>query len=296
MNAPINPLVAFKHEARNILPELALPPSIAPERMFSALTVAVQRDPKLLMADRASLWQSARACAADGLLPDGREAAFVLFRIKKDGNYVDAVQYIPMVAGLRKRAKNSGEVADIRAYLVYEGEWNAGRFEMVAGDEEAIIHRPIIAGAPGEPERGALIGGYAIAVLKDGQKIREWMPVEGMEKRRRASYSQRIYEKGKPPVVADKPQGVWADWYEEQCLKTLVRAISKKLPLSSEDYRAIVESDEPKEAEATPAYQPTMEERLRAAAEAQEAAKEQEREFTREIEDADVVGEERGEE
>jgi hypothetical protein len=55
------------------------------------------------------------------------------------------------------------------------------------------------------------------------------------------------------------------------------------------------EPPEPDPVEDDLGYQPTMEERLRAAAEAQAAAKEQEREFTREpeIEDADVVGDER---
>jgi recombination protein RecT len=167
-----NPLVLFKRELEKVAPELPISNAIPIEKMKSAIVVAAQKNPALLAADRSTLWQSARMCAADGLLPDGREAAFVLFKVKKDDAWIDAVQYIPMVYGLRKRAMMSAEVKDIRAYLVYEGEWTSGRFEMVAGDEEAIIHRPIIEGAPGEPERGKIIGGYAVAVLEDGQKIR----------------------------------------------------------------------------------------------------------------------------
>lgn len=241
-------MIAFKRELEMISGELPISNAIPIEKMKSAIIVAVQKNPKLLMADRASMWQSARQCAADGLIPDGREAAFVLFNTRKKDDsgrdiWVDAVQYIPMVYGLRKRALMSGEVKDIREYLVYEGEWSNDRFQMVAGDEERIEHQPIIEGAPGEPERGAIIGGYAIAVLKDGQRIREWLPMSAIEKRRRAAPSQKVFEKGKAPRISDEPLGVWRDWFEEQCKKTLVRAIAKKLPLSSDDMRAIMESD-----------------------------------------------------
>ena len=239
-------LLAFKREMQGI--DLAVSPDIPIEKMRSALMVAVQRNPILLTADRSTLWLSIRMCAADGLIPDNREAALVIYKTKtKDSEgreaWVDAVQYIPMVFGLRKRALNSAEVADIREYLVYEGEWTAGRFKMIAGDEERIEHQPIIPGAPGEPERGGIIGGYAIAVMKDGSRIRHWMTVSDIEKRRRASPSQRIYAKGSAPRVSDEPLGVWRDWQDEQYRKTLVRGLSKKLPLSSDDQRAVQESD-----------------------------------------------------
>lgn len=241
-----NALLAFKREMQAI--DLPVSPDIPIEKMRSALMVAVQRNPVLLTADRSTLWLSIRMCAADGLIPDNREAALVIYKTKKKNRegqdeWVDAVQYIPMVFGLRKRALNSAEVADIREYLVYEGEWTAGRFKMIAGDEERIEHQPIIPGAPGEPERGEIIGGYAIAVMKDGSRIRHWMTVGDIEKRRRASPSQRVYAKGAAPRVSDEPLGVWRDWQDEQYRKTLVRGLSKKLPLSSDDQRAVQESD-----------------------------------------------------
>lgn len=269
MNAP-NPLVQFKRELEAVSVEMPTSNTIPIEKMKSAIVVAVQRNPDLLSADRSTLWQSARQCAADGLLPDGREAAFVIFNTKlANGSYGKAVQYIPMVGGLRKRAKNSGEVSDIREYLVYEGEWNNGRFEMIAGDEEKIVHRPIIDGAPGEPERGEIIGGYAVAILNDGAIIRHWMSVADIEKRRRASPSQKVYEKGKQPRVSEEPLGVWKEWKEEQYRKTLVRGISKKLSLSSDDMRAIMESDrdfEPAQRQTVDQVRaPDMADRLKAA-------------------------------
>ena len=242
--ATTNPrLMTFKRELEGMAAQLPTSRDIPIEKMKSAIMVAVQKNPNLLSADRSTLWQSARACAADGLLPDGREAAFVTFKTKIDGNFVDAVQYIPMVFGLRKRAMNSGDVRDIDAYIVYEGEWTNQRFRLRAGDNPGIEHDPIIDGAPGEPPRGKPIGAYGIATFRNGDKVREWMSAAEIDKRRRAAPSQKIYEKGKPPRVSETPIGVWADWMEEQWRKTLIRAVSKKLPLSSDDQRVIQESE-----------------------------------------------------
>lgn len=299
-------MVGFKNEINSVVPGMALPQAIPVEKMKSALVIAAQKNPKLLLADRQTLWQSARMCAVDGLLPDGREAAFVLFKTKtKDAegrdHWIDVVQYIPMVFGLRKRALMSGEVKDIRAYLVYEGEWSNGRFQMIAGDEEAIIHQPIIEGAPGEPERGKVIGAYAIATLSSGDRVREWLPVAAIEKRRLAAPSQKIYEKGKPPRVSEVPIGVWAEWWDEQALKTVVRAISKKLPLSSEDMRAIMESERDFEPSAPTAGQiaapttlKTLKERLLAVQQApadEDISQEEEVEEAETVEDDGVIDE-----
>jgi recombination protein RecT len=287
-------MIGFKREISTLLPTMGLSKDIPVEKMESALVIAANKNPKLLLADRASLWQSTRQCVADGLLPDGREAALVIFKTKKENAWVDAVQYIPMVFGLRKRALNSGDVKDIRAYLVYEGEWQNGRFEMIAGDEEAIIHKPIIDGAPGEPERGKVIGGYAVAVLRDGSYVRQWLPLSDIEKRRRAAPSQRVFtEKGGAPKVSDVPLGVWADWWDEQALKTLVRAVSKKLPLSSDDMRAVMESDrdfEPSAPAAQIAQAPTtLKERLLA-----EQAAHAVENTSQEVEEAETVEEDDG--
>lgn len=242
MNAPA-PMIQFKRELSKLSADLPTSKDIPVEKMESALIVAAQKNPKLLTADRSTLWLSVRQCAADGLLPDGREAALVIFKTKLNDKFVDAVQYIPMVFGLRKRAMKSGEVKDINAVVVYQGEWEAGRFVYVEGDEPRIEHRPILPGAPGEPDRGEPIGAYAIATFKDGHKVRDWIPAEDIERIRRASPSQKVYKKGKKPEVSDVPLGVWEEWWDEQWKKSAVRRVSKKLPLSSEDQRMIQESE-----------------------------------------------------
>uniref|UniRef100_UPI00195373C4 recombinase RecT n=1 Tax=Klebsiella aerogenes TaxID=548 RepID=UPI00195373C4 len=46
-----------------------------------------------------------------GLLPDGREGAIVEFSGK--------AQWMPMIGGLRKKVRNSGEIATWEAHVVY---------------------------------------------------------------------------------------------------------------------------------------------------------------------------------
>ncbi len=90
--------------------------------------------------------------AADGLLPDGREAALVQFK--------DSVQYLPMVGGILKKIRNSGELSSITSQIVHKGD----KFRYwVDGDGEHVEHEPLVFG-----ERGEQIGVYALAKTKDG--------------------------------------------------------------------------------------------------------------------------------
>ena len=75
--------------------------------------------------------------AQDALLPDGREGALVIYRTKlrtNDGQerWVDAVQWMPMVWGLMKKARNSGEIASITAHVVYRHD----HFKLRLGDDD----------------------------------------------------------------------------------------------------------------------------------------------------------------
>jgi recombination protein RecT len=91
--------------------ENALPSHIKPEKFQRVVMTVVQLQPALLGADRRSLLASCIKCAADGLVPDGREAALVMF-----GNQV---QYMPMFTGIQKRVRNSGEIASLQAQVIY---------------------------------------------------------------------------------------------------------------------------------------------------------------------------------
>lgn len=177
---------------------------------------AVNMTPALATADRRSLFNSCIKCATDGLVPDGREAALVTF-----GNQVT---YMPMVFGIIKKLRQSGEIASISARLVYENELKAGLFKFSIEDgEEKLSHQPMLMG-----DRGRVALAYATARFKDGTVQNEVMTFADIEKVRNVSRS--------------KDRGPWKDWWDEMARKTVVRRLSKYLPLSAEDLR-IFEAD-----------------------------------------------------
>src|SRR4051812_44409364 len=96
-----HPITQFRSELVAMTPEFAnaLPSHIKPEKFQRVVMTVVQLQPDLLSGDRRSLFAACIKCAADGLIPDGREAALVKFG--------SAIQYMPMFTGIQKRVRNS---------------------------------------------------------------------------------------------------------------------------------------------------------------------------------------------
>lgn len=213
------PAEQLRQQLTRMGPELknALPSHISPEKFQRVVLTVASLNPDLLNADRKALLGACMRCAADGLVPDGREAALVLFGGKP--------QYMPMVAGLLKRARNSGEISTISAHVVYEHD----EFKITLGDDEAITHNPAWA-----TDRGKMIGVYAIAKLKDGGIQRALLSAAEVEKIRNVSRS--------------KGAGPWVQWTEEMWKKSALRRLTKYLPMDAETEhmeRMLKHDDEP---------------------------------------------------
>ena len=182
----------------------ALPAHIPVERFVRVVMTALQGSPELLRMERKSLFGAAMKAAQDGLLPDGREAALVPFK--------GVVQYLPMVAGIRKKVRNSGEISTWDVHAVHEND----AFEFELGDEPFIRHKPNLS------NRGKLIAVYSVARMKDGSVSRDVMSVEEVEKIRAKSLA--------------KNSGPWADptFYAEMAKKTVAKRHAKVLPMSTD--------------------------------------------------------------
>ena len=212
MNVPAQPpvpskgelITVFKNQVANGENEFraALPAHIPVERFMRVVTTAVTSNPDLLGADRRSLFEAATKAAQDGLLPDGRDGALVIFGGK--------VQWMPMIGGILKKIRNSGELISISAYVAYSND----EFIYELGDEEKISHRPAL------EERGKPRLVYAIAKTKDGGIYREVMTVTEIEKVRAVSRAAK--------------KGPWVDWWDEMARKTVMRRLAKRLPMSSD--------------------------------------------------------------
>ncbi|MZR63823.1 recombinase RecT [Alcanivorax sp. DP30] len=217
MNA-IAPIQQFQQEIQAQHKELKsiLPDHLPVERFIKTAMIAIQSNPDLLNADRQSLFTSLQRCAGDGLVPDNREAALVQFNTnvgtRDNPNWVQKIQYMPMVDGVLKRARQSGEVSVITARAVHQND----QFDYwVDEDGEHLKHRPNFAG-----DRGPMILVYAMARMKTGDVIVEPMTMADVEKVRSASKTGAY--------------GPWKDWFERMALKSALHRLARRLPNSSE--------------------------------------------------------------
>lgn len=211
----------LKHTLQKMGPQFAaaLPSHVKTEKFVRVVMTAVSTNPQLCEASRPSLFSACMSAAQDGLLPDGKEAAMVTFKTKS-GHTV--AQYMPMVAGILKKVRNSGELASITSQIVYEKD----EFEFyVDEDGEHLKHRPLIFG-----ERGKPIGVYALAKTKDGAVYIETLTADDVEKIKNVS-------RGK--------NGPWSGPFQlEMWRKSAIRRLSKRLPMSTDLEHTITADDE----------------------------------------------------
>jgi recombination protein RecT len=210
-----SPIVVLRQNLERMTPELkmALPAHVSVEKFQRVAMTAIQNQPDLLNCDRKSLFGAIVRLAQDGLLPDGREAALVKFG--------QQVQAMPMIAGVLKKIRQSGDVAKVSAQVVYEHD----EFVWHLGFDEDVTHNP----PPLDQPRGKAIGAYATAVLKDGSRLLEVMSLEEIEKVRAVSRAAK--------------NGPWVAWWGEMARKTVMRRLSKRLPMST-DLEDQLERDE----------------------------------------------------
>ena len=145
--------------------EMALPPHIPVDRFVRVLQTGISQNPNLVKANRESLLAACMSLAQQGLIPDGKEAALVPFG--------DKVTPMPMVAGLLKKIRNSGELKSITAQVVYKND----KFRYwVDLNGEQINHEPNFF-----DDRGQAIGVYALATTKGGGLSDEVMIKDDVE-------------------------------------------------------------------------------------------------------------------
>lgn len=176
---------------------------------------------------RQSIYESCLKAAADGLLLDGREGALVSFRANV-GDYDNPVweeraQYMPMIAGVLKKVRNSGEIDTIYCNPVYRND--TFKLSMVA-DGVPVTHEPA------QDDRGDFVGVYAVARLKNGSWTQpEWMTRSQVDAVRERSKSGAMKDnKGKDR----RPNGPWVTDYTEMARKTVLRRASKLWPSSTD--------------------------------------------------------------
>ncbi len=203
--------------------EALLPSTVSFDAFVRAAATAMAQNPELANADQKSVIQSLIRCATHGLVPDNREAALVTFKERQGSNYVMKAQYIPMVDGVLKRARMSGQVAVIAAKAVFDGD----TFDYWMDEHgEHINYRPTLKG------RGEFCLAFAFAKLHTGELIVEVMPKEDIERVRGAS------------KTGNSEYGPWSKWYDRMAVKSVLHRLARRLPSASELVTLLESGDE----------------------------------------------------
>lgn len=197
---------------------------------------ALIRDPKIADADQQSVFLEVQKAAQDGLVLDGREAALVRYnsRRKKGNGWEDytAVSYIPMIQGIQKRVRNTGNVVSWRAGLVYLEEIKAKRFRFWTDDLGVhLTHEPFIPAIDGP--KGEVVAAYSAIRFKDGTVDYEVMDRDALDRIKGRTRSKK----------GDAVVGPWKDDEEEMQKKTVMRRHSKRLDVSPELRQVIERAD-----------------------------------------------------
>ena len=211
-----------------------LPKNIPTPRFVSIVKNALNNNPELRECSPNSIVLACEKAASDGLVLDGREAALVIFnkRGKVDGEWrvvERQAQYIPMVAGMRRRIYNSGLVSVLETGIVYANEVSQGLFEYQAGSDARLIHRPLLIGDVGER-----VAVYSVVTMANGHKSIEVMRWSEVLRIARMQSKNVAYQNDeKKGIRKGDLVGVWAEHTDEMARKTVLRRHSKQLPFDS---------------------------------------------------------------
>ncbi len=144
---------------KNMQPEIAkvLPNQMSPERMARIAATVVRQTPQLARCEPLTVLGALMTASQLGLEPGPIGEAYLVPFNTKTGM---VCQFIPGYRGLIKLARNSGQLVDIWAEVVYEAD---EKFSVNYGLHRDLVHVPKM-----DADRGKPTYVYAAAELKDG--------------------------------------------------------------------------------------------------------------------------------
>lgn len=192
------------------------PKHLDAERLYQLTVSAVNKEPKLAACTPETVLSCIMKCSALGLEPsavDGLGRAYILpFRNGKTGRMEGT--FILGYKGMIDLARRSGEVKDISARAVHEGDV----FEYEFGLDERLRH------VPAQADGGKLTHVYMICHFTDGGHYMDVMTKAEVDAVRKRSKSAN--------------NGPWVTDYEAMAKKTVIRRAFPYLPVSVEAQQA----------------------------------------------------------
>lgn len=202
----------------------ALPKHLGADRIMRIALTAFRRNTAL------------ESCAPLSVLSAVIQASQLGLEIGQNGEaflvpYKKECQLIPGYKGLMKLVRQSGHVLDIYAQEVRQADF----FKMSYGLQRELIHEPLFheGGFPAtDEERGDVTGFYAVAVLPSGLRTFTAMSIHQVNKIRDESSGYQF-------ALANRRATPWIDQYVAMGLKTVLRSLCGKLPMSSDMHTAL---------------------------------------------------------
>ena len=192
-----------------------LPKHVTPERLLKTVLLAASRNPAIYRCTRDSILRCVIQAAELGLEPGSSLGTAYLVP------YGAECTLIPSYRGLVELAIRTGEVKSVQARAVYAKD----RLEIVYGLDEKLEHVPSFDADP-----GALVAVYAVAVLTNGSKLFEFMPIAAVNLIRARSKSSS--------------SGPWTSDPDAMALKTVVRRLCTRTLPKSPEFRKALEMEE----------------------------------------------------
>lgn len=240
---PTRASIAPLNQAKNLREALAhpelmdrikasIPRHLSPERMLRVFVLAVQKAPKLAECDLWTVLGAMLSLASLGLEPNTPlgHAYLIPFekRKKVGGDWVTDKVECNVVIGYRgylDLMRRSGDMKAIHADVVYEGD----EFSFEYGSNMHLKHIP-----QGTREGRKPMWAYAHVTLSDGQAF-EVLPYVEIERIRDNSEgyksAKRAQNNGRDSAYLKNP---WVAFPHEMAAKTMIRRMSKVVPMSIE--------------------------------------------------------------
>lgn len=216
----------FRSKLDAVMPRMAavMPKAMTPDRFYQLAVSCYNQTEKLASCSMESILSSLMQCSALGLEPsvvDGLGRAYIIPRWNSKKRGYEAT-FLLGFKGMLELARRSGELKDISARAVYEGD----TFEYSFGLEEELYHVP----SPEPKEGRELAYVYCVAHFMDGGHYIDVMSRSEVDAVRRRFHTDRD---GKLETY-----GPWATDYEAMARKTVLRRAFPYLPISIEAQEA----------------------------------------------------------
>ena len=197
----------------------SLPKHLTAERIVQVATTLISRTPELAECSVESLIGSIMQCSILGFepIPALGQAYLIPFNNGKNGKR--EVQFLIGYKGLIDLARRSNQIKTIYAQAVYSND----EFDYEFGLEPKLVHKPALG------DRGQFSFAYAVAKFTNDGFAFEVMSKSDVDKIK--SKSQAGNSKFSP----------WnSGFYDEMAKKTVLRRLSKMLPLSIEHQKPMM--------------------------------------------------------